>query len=365
MSLINDMLKDLEARGGAEKVAGDVRSTPPARARSTNRGLLFVLGALVILLAGAVAWLMVSKSKEAVLAAPVATTSVAPQMNAPATDSEEDVKNVQPAEPVAVVAEKENIAVPVLPAPVPVEEPTPKFAQVPPVASEPATVAVVDESSVNETPTPDATEMIVRRHEPTAAEKASRASREGFAALRRNDWDLAARMLGELVLLEPANDDAREGLVIALANQGRLAEVDGVLLDGLALGVEPARFAKLRARLLASRGEVAEALQSLAVAVPAVNEDPEFHAMRGALAQQAGDYALALQTYRKLVAFAPGNGTWQAGLAMALDQTGDSAEALEAYRRAYAAGDLEPALADHVRARLDALEKTEESNEEL
>ncbi|HEX7047111.1 MAG TPA: tetratricopeptide repeat protein [Gammaproteobacteria bacterium] len=363
MSLINDMLKDLEARGGAEKVTGDVRSTPAAPVRSANRGLLFVLGALVILLAGAVAWLMVSEPEEPVLAAPVTTTpSVASQMNSSLTDSEEAAKSVQPAEPVPVVAEKEHDAAPVLP--VPVEESTPTT-EAPPVVSEPATVAVVDESSVNESRTQDTTEMIVRRHEPTAAEKAARASREGFAALRRNDWDLAARMLGELVLLEPANDDAREGLVIALANQGRLAEVDGVLLDGLAVGVEPARFAKLRARLLASRGEVAEALQSLAVAVPAVTEDPEFHAMRGALAQQAGDYALALQTYRKLVAFAPGNGTWQAGLAMALDQTGDSAQALEAYRRAYAAGDLEPALADHVRARLDTLSDRNESNEEM
>lgn len=200
--------------------------------------------------------------------------------------------------------------------------------------------------------------VIVRRHEPTPEQKARRAALEGFAALRRGDWAAAVRFLQELVMLEPASDDAREGLAIALTRQGRLAEADGVLLDGFAVATVPARFAKLRARLQAARGERDAALDSLSVAVPAVADDPEYHALRGALAQQAGHYALAAEIYRTLTAFEPANGVWQAGLAMALDQTGDVAAAGEAYRRAHEAGGLEPALLEHVQQRLAALKSS-------
>ncbi|HEX7029430.1 MAG TPA: tetratricopeptide repeat protein [Gammaproteobacteria bacterium] len=353
MSLINEMLKDLEARGGTDKVAGDVRSTAHPAPRSANRGLLYALGALTLALAAAVAWLLLDDSQELTAAATTPLPAAVATVEEPA--------NVPPAPraTTAVEMKTETGDAPVSPAPVEetVEDSTPAVET--PAATSKTAPIVADPRPA---PTDTAETLIVRRHEPTPAQKAARASREGFAALRRQDWSTAARLLGELVTLEPANDDAREGLVIALANQGRLAEADGVLLDGLAVGVEPARFAKLRARLLASQNRLDDALQSLAVTVPEVAADPEFHALRGALAQQAGDYSLALNAYRGLVAFAPGNGTWQAGLAMALDQVGEPAQALDAYRHAYAAGGLEPALLEHVRKRLDALSETEDAN---
>lgn len=347
MSLINEMLKDVEARGGTNKVAGEVRSAAVPTPRTANRGLLFLLGGLVLLLAIMIAWMALNPVEETVAAAAGKAA-----VNLPVADTKDPAVR----EPVSVATtaapETDAAAVPQMSTPL-VTTTAPSSAQessepLPRVTDPAPAPAVIEEQDATQT-------LIVRRHEPTPSQKAARASREGFAALRRADWSTAARLLGELVVLEPANDDAREGLVVALANQGRLAEADGVLLDGLAVGVTPARFAKLRARLQASQGRLADALQSLAVAVPPVSEDPEYHALRGALAQQAGDYALALRTYRELVAFAPANGTWQAGLAMALDQAGNPAEALEAYRRAYAAGELEPALLDHVRERLDAL----------
>lgn len=357
MSLINEMLKDLEARGGTDRIAADVRSTVQPARRGDRRHLLHALGALVVALALAVAWLAFKSAREV---APVPSAQVTAR---PAADTGETASTaVPPASPAAVPvkAEAEIPASTGAPDPVVLPQETEQVARetAPVVAPpEPASTTVPVTAAADDKPkAPEgADDLIVRRHEPTDAQKAARASREGFAALRRQDWALAARMLGELVVLEPTNDDAREGLVIALSNQGRLAEADGVLLDGLALGVTPARFAKLRARLLASQGRLADALQSLAVAVPPVADDPEFHALRGALAQQAGEYALALGTYRALVSFAPANGTWQAGLGMALDQSGEAAAALDAYRRAYAAGGLEPALLEHVQKRLASL----------
>lgn len=346
MSLINEMLKDIEARGGKDVAGGDVRPAAVARRSPPRRAPLAILVALVVVLAASIAYL--ATLRQSVSAQRQASTVVATK--APLE---------RPAEPPAPVIADVAVPAQAVAEDVRVAEPVAENVSGPEAVAEklPETLAGAAPVVPAVTATEKTDAVIVRRHEPTAAEKARRARLEGFAALQRGDWLAAGRLLDELVRMEPANDDAREGLAVAFAQQGRIAEADGVLLDGLAVGVEPARFAKLRARLQASQGQAAAALQSLAVAVPPVGEDPEFHALRGALAQQVGDYPLALETYRALVAYRPDNATWQAGLAMALDQAGDPAGARDAYRRALTAGGLEAALLEHVRRRLGALGK--------
>jgi Flp pilus assembly protein TadD len=349
MSLINEMLNDLEERGGSGRASG-VRATAHARASGTARALVGVLALLVVLLGATIAWLLQPASSASVPAEPVVTLQEAPSL--PQRDAAPAEKSLPlPADGVA-----ESMNSPAIESPVQtVEDIAP-----------PAVNALSDDDAtstskpdvVDATPVPEeqpANSVIVRRHEPTAAEKAARAGRDGHAALRLGDWTTAARLLGELVALEPANDEAREGLAVALASQGRIAESDGVLLDGIAVGAAPARFAKLRARLQAARGDLGAALDSLSIAVPAAANDPEFHALKAALAQQAGHHETAAEIYRVLTALDPANGTWQAGLGMAFDGLGDSDGARAAYAHASAAGELDPALRAHVERRLAAL----------
>lgn len=345
MSLINDMLKDLEDRGGNGRTTG-VRATPVKRASGVTRTLFIVLALTVVALAGALAWSLRPATSAAVPASAVVVAREAPpapaRIDAPVVG--EDVA------PAASEVSAPPVSAPVNDVAAQVTAPTE-------IASTPAPeVTTTNPEPQQEAPANTAADtMIVRRHEPTDAEKAARAGRDGFAALRLGDWATAARLLGELVALEPANDEAREGLAVALANQGRVAESDGVLLDGIAVGASPARFAKLRARLQAARGELDAALDSLSVAVPTAASDPEFHALKAALAQQAGRYDMAATLYETLTTLDAANGTWQAGLGMALDARGDFAGALAAYERAYAADGLEPALRAHIESRLAAL----------
>lgn len=350
MSLINDMLKDLEARGDHADVGSEVRVTSRTPARS-RRGLPLVLGALVLGLVACIFYLLAGTGAR-VVAPPAHEPPVVAQTEATAEPA--PVAPVREAVAVASAAETPT-TVPATDVP----DPAPVLASAP-VKQDVAAAPAKESLPASTAPAGAAEEssaVIVRRHEPTHAELRARASREGFAALQRGDWPVASRLLTELVGMEPANDEAREGAAVALVRQGRLAEADGLLLDGLAVGTNPARFAKLRARVQASQADVTAALQSLSLAVPPVERDPEFHALRGALAQQAGEFELAIQTYRQLVAYAPDNATWQAGLAMALDATGDIDGAQLAYQRALAAGNLEAALRDHVQQRLSALEK--------
>ncbi len=344
MSLINEMLKDLEARGDRTNIARDVHCIADRGRPRMNRALLALCALLALMLAA----LIYRSHASAHAGARAAETSngVAVTETAAATEVPEPLR-ATPDTSVDTTA--------------PIAADTPD--KVLPVAQEAAPASRTPATGESRVSEPDAAAkdadatLIVRRHEASDADRRARAARDGFAALQGGDWNVSARLLAELVAIEPANDDAREGLAISLMQTGRVAEVEGVLLDGLAVGTAPARFAKLRARVLASRGDVGGALQGLSVAVPDVADDAEFHALRAALAQRSGDFALAAQTYRRLVAREPANATWQAGLAMALDATGDHTGARDAYQRAMAAGGLDAALRAHVERRLRALQE--------
>jgi len=366
MSLINEMLQDLEARGSGGTPA-DVRVTPARR--TPARRWPFIAASVVTLLLSAVVTMLLWPKMFAAPETPRSSTEVPLTVTEAVPPAEADVVSVQEQEVVSTVATDNETPVEAardasaVVAVANTQDVPPETAPVAnvalaetanPASNEPARAARVPAAE----PAPTET-LIVKRHEPTAAEKAARAGREGFAALRRGDFATAARLLQELVAMEPANDEAREGLVIALSRQGRIAEADGFLLDGLALGAAPARFAKLRARTQAARGELDAALDSLAIAVPAIVQDPEYHALKGALAQQAGRHEIAVETYSALTAFDPANGTWHAGLGMALDNTDRKAEARVAYEHAVSAGGLEPALLAHVQRRLATLDGAE------
>lgn len=366
MSLINDMLKDLEARGASPSRGGGVR-TPAASPRRRTRWLA---GGLALLLVGivAVAGALIGLPSLPDATTPPALAATSPKRATPQPDETgaTDAKAAA-ATPLAPSGAAETV-VAFTDMNTDAATSNAGAGKAPQAAAEPRDAAPSAPADSKADPQPasepvseappashdDAQTLIVRRHEPTPEERALRAGREGFAALARHDWLAASRLLGEVVALQPANDDAREGLVVALTRQGRLAEAEGVLLDGLAVGVEPARFAQLRARLQVARDDLAGALDSLSIAVPDVANDPQYHALRAAIAQQAGEHALAAATYRELTSLEPGNATWQAGLGMALDALNQPVEARAAYERALEAGGLEPALLQHVRQRLAA-----------
>lgn len=360
MSLINEMLRDLEARGGNEPDA-QIRSAPESRAPRRSAWPMIALGTIVLCLL--IAIMLLSKPTPESGTSVAATLSAMERGAAPVRQAEPpatgEVTASSPALSAQESAPDESVEPPVetamdAPAPEAVVEPAPPISVKPP-----AQIAVATTVETNDKRVEPAT-VIVRRHEPTREEIAARAGRDGFAALRNGDWATAARLLQELVAFEPANDDAREGLAVALTRQGRIAEADGTLIDGVALGAVPARFAKLRARVQASRGELDAALASLSIAVPDVSADPEYHALKAALAQQAERYDVAATTYSTLTVLEPANATWQAGLGMALDKLGDISGARDAYERALASGrQLDTALLAHVQRRINALSDQE------
>lgn len=408
MSLINRMLEDLDARNsqGAQSSRGKLSR------RGVSARLPWIIAAISLLLAGALAtaWLMRDSLESARQDEPEATDAVVAQAKGSANDSNSARAKEQangPAIDAASNVPREEAATSSAPE-IPANESRTDVAEstavsesdnLPPLESSSSQEESLSEQTVTETTKPtdklavdepvrkdaaavshsvaDATpdsgsddepgegdgELQVSRHLPAPEDVARNQINEGLRAMRAGQFELAATRLESGLDILPAEDQAREALYVAYRRQGRIAEAEGILRDGLALADEPSHFAKLLARELAARDARSEALRILALEIPPVTRDPEYHALHGSLLQQEARYAEALPVYEGLVKYYPDNGTWLAGLGMAQEQTGNINEARSSYRRALRAGGLAATVNEYVQSRLAALDAAAESGE--
>jgi Flp pilus assembly protein TadD len=378
MSLINQMLKDLETRRAE---GGSAQHATLVRPRS---GFLpwIVAGTLglVAVVLGVLLWQQNT---------PVETHAVAEQQQAPVeagrsvtgadatlvtereTDTDTDANThqdlQQPADTSTLAATETgtgNVETP---------EPTTRDDKLEPDSDEPA-VAVTTPEPVAADPTSDkpvVTEPVETRQQDSNAgtdgsfsitpstadprEQAKRNIERGLDAARRGEHRRASEHLQAGLAILPREDEARMALHASLRRQGRIAEAEGILEAGLVDAREPYRFAAVLARLRAQRGNLDEAVAFLKLDPPAVQADPEYHALWGALLQQQGDYSAALPVYARLVDYQPGNAQWLAGLGIARQQTGDAQGAIDAYERALRTGRLADTLTDYIQDQLNTL----------
>ena len=374
MSLINQMLKDLESR----KADGG-QSRPESLRRGGSSMLPWaitaVLGVIVLVLA-VMFWQLQNQSAlpavdvaRSLPSEPVAETQspsagndkAAQDTSITRTDASALVE--KPADP-----PKQEVIQEPDPVPAPVESPSVASAEgrgetrpaatvsEPPATSKPA---AREEPASTET-TVEEGSMVIAPSRLSPREQAEASLQRGFAAMSRRDYSRATDEFMAGLAILPAEDEARMSLYQALRRQGRVAEAEGVLETGITDGREPHRFAEQLARNYAARGQVPMAISLLAVAPPSVAADPEYHALWGALLQQQGDYAAARPIYESLVAVNPQNGAWLAGLGITQQQTGEPAAALSSYQAALAAGGMAAAVEDYVKAQVQALSPEED-----
>ena len=350
MSIINQMLRDLDARGKAstESIVLDHRIIAPRR-RIEPR----MLGLLVFLLlvAGGMAYIVLSGSlgkpsdtlPKPLVAAP------RPPVSAAAT-----VAGVPPVQIVttpapAVVKPAPPVVAKVMPAPSPVVVPSPvveKSSPARPVAPSKlaavtsttkagataiavaAPVAAAAESAVIKKPvdiTPEA-EALQSYEEAQALRRAGKtdaAIGKYRLALERNPGLKNAR----IQLARLLQDNGQAEAALALLKAGFEQQPD----DGLAIAT---------GRLLADRGRREEALGWLERGRESLR--PADHALMGALLSQSLRFEAAVKAYQRALAADPGQGGWQLGLGLALESVGRIEEAHVAYRNALERGEFRP-----------------------
>lgn len=363
MSLVNQMLKDLEQRR-AELPSSDrlrgLRSAPDTTDKALrNRWPLLLI---VIALAGSgFGWwiadngatVSVPPMAQALPIAPVASTTMAATplatiAVAPAPRLAPVATVVEPPAPtpleITTVAALE-ISTPSTPKSAPtVTKPAPK--------PEPLTATAVAQTPSTNNSTPAGMDKTLRT--PSPQELAVQRYNDALHALTGSDLQGAETALRAALVADPSYSKATETLATLLVQQDRRDDAMQVLSASLKQSPLQSQLAMLQARLLADAGRDTEAVNILQTAQATGGAD--YQALLGTLQQRLGNDTQAAAAYRLALTSSPQRGIWWIGLGISLERSQQSAEALSAYRNALRDTALEAQVSDYVRARIAALD---------
>ena len=364
MSVLNQMLRDLEARGERPSVAAVQGSASAPRpplpglaartdqdAGHNGRKLLWGFTLLVIA-AALVLWqwreqqlrdaatmrtpLGYAQFKGALGDAAAAQAVTAPPIAAAATPG----PAVSTAAPAAAVPTKTAVA----------STPTPIAVQVAALPREPAR----RRASPVPTPPAPAVEEVVRRTVAVAADPEADVARAAELIARGRATEAAA-LLRQVLATRPQHTAARRALAALQAEAGLRDAALATLLDGAA--VDPARFAIAAASLQFEQGDAAGALATLARVTPATRT-PQHHALAAGISQRMGRHEAAVDAYRRALASQATEAVWWIGLGVSLEALGHRADARAAYENAAAIPTMGAELRQFAAQKLSVLAAT-------
>lgn len=153
----------------------------------------------------------------------------------------------------------------------------------------------------------------------------------------------------------PQAHQSREILAKLMVQQGDM--IGALEQADLGLAIQPDHYGykKVKARVLMAAGVPAEAADLLALRAPSLAGDSEYHELLAASRLASQKYAEALASYEALSASAPLDARWWYGVAAAQDALGSSFEAVQSYERALQLGGLTPMLRESSQQRIASI----------
>ncbi|MCW8900468.1 MAG: tetratricopeptide repeat protein [Gammaproteobacteria bacterium] len=195
------------------------------------------------------------------------------------------------------------------------------------------------------------------RHPLNSKQLAEIAYKKGYQLLQQGQMRKGKEYLREALSLYIPHIKAREMLAGIYIKSGHFISAAELLSEGVKIAPEYPLFAKLYARVLLEQNNPGLAIQILnRGSVSAVmNVEPDYYALLAATYQRVNDHQKATELYLKLVKIRPTTGVWWLGLGISLEKLGKNKEALEAYQRAQDTGNLKAGLIKFTNNKVSAL----------
>jgi MSHA biogenesis protein MshN len=356
VSVINKMLRDLDARRGEARLPDLPQGAIPAAMEGTasvgapvgQRARRWGLGLVVLVLcAGALAWYLhatqavVPPPLQAVapMAAPVAApaaTDATPAADAPAQPSAAQVP-VPPPEPAAEPPQTQPSEAPSAADPAPPRKPrrrneVTEAAPMPPAAERPRNR---NRTAREAAPVPpaaaaapaSAAPMATDVSAPTAAQRRQSAAQETLAQAQ-SLWNTGSR--------EAALQLVQEAVAVA----ERAQPVDAALL---------AQLVREQVRMELALGRPGPVLAVLTRLEPALSGQADLWAVRGNAAQRLGRHQESVQAYLAALQLRPGEPRWMLGAAVSLAALGQLEAAARQAEQARALGPVSPEVWTYLR----------------
>lgn len=153
----------------------------------------------------------------------------------------------------------------------------------------------------------------------------------------------------------PDAQEARRTYAQTLIKLNRHADAVETLRSALARAPHCAEFARLLGHLLFDQGDITEAVHVLRAAAPSVRSDIDYHAFMAALYQRLGRHQAAAKIYRDIVAVQPRHSTAWIGIGISLSALHAIPAALVAFKHATSDPALSVAMRDYANAEIARL----------
>ncbi|WP_158597903.1 tetratricopeptide repeat protein [Noviherbaspirillum saxi] len=191
----------------------------------------------------------------------------------------------------------------------------------------------------------------------TAQQRAENEYRKSIETLQQGRTTEAVAGLDLALQLDPRHAAARQMLVGVLIENRRADDAMRIAREGLAVDPAQPGLAMILARLQLEKGELRSAIETLERGHQHAGERADYLAFLAALLQRDGQHRKAADQYLLALQKSPQNGVWWMGLGISLQADQKIADAQEAFRRAKSSNGLSPELQAFVDSRLSQLQR--------
>jgi MSHA biogenesis protein MshN len=353
MSVINQMLKDLDKRQSEQHNVANLAVSGPTKNSNTKLIIVIVTAIIMLSVAGIFGWQLYSENQQLRIQVQQETTRLATEQNLAASKKNKisATKLTEAKVPMAVVASslpnlsaKGNRAL----ASNLQQKDENKANKIAAKITGKNTVAVVplqfpvgDNSiipePVNETQQAKSSLTISRTQLSPQALAANKIS-EAEQAMERNNLAKAEALFEEVLLVMPEHETARKQLAALWYGRKSYRDAINLLSQGIALAPPAQTMRLMSARIYYQQGQARQAYNILRP-IKASNS-AEIQTLLANISAELNEHNSAITAYQKLITLESDVGRWWLGVAVSLDSLGNFVSAIEAYKQAIARNNL-------------------------
>lgn len=179
---------------------------------------------------------------------------------------------------------------------------------------------------------------------------------KAMQALEQEDDQGAVDHLTLILTQFPASIEARENLAAIYLAQSNVSRANDILNEGLKFTPHNLRLTTMKSRVLVEQGQHREALALLEQFKPDINKAPDYYGLLAAIFETLGRTNEAGSLYQTLVKIDLSNGQYWLGFGIALEKKHSRQQAIDAYIRASQSENSQPMVRSYAEDRLKVLQ---------
>jgi len=195
--------------------------------------------------------------------------------------------------------------------------------------------------------------MSVSRRQLTTAELIEQKLAKAVEAINANKLSIAEQLFEEILILAPDHQQARKKLAALWFGRKSYNDAINLLSQGIHLAPQNSEFRAMQARVYLQQGKLTQAYNVL---MPLDNlQQQEYQLLIVNISQQISAYASAIKAYKILLDIQPKNTRWHLGLAIVYDKNSQFVLAVNEYNVALEQNGLSQDSRRFAKQRIQAL----------